>query len=136
MKTEDEDAWWGNGHLHLVYTCAICTAAEPFAIAGLKFDQSKMRQHLLKCFQRENMMPFPQTKAGPNYQTYRYFPCMDIELICTCQMPETHDDMVECDTCGDWYHRKCVGLEQFPPENGEHLNTLATVVQCLQQYDF
>ena len=33
--------------------------------AALNFDQSKMREHLLKCFQRKTMMPFPQTKAGP-----------------------------------------------------------------------
>ena len=54
------------------------------------------------------------TKAGLCYQTY--FPHMEIKLFCTCQMPETHDDMVECDTCGDWYHLKCVSLEQFPAE--------------------
>ena len=23
--------------------------------------------------------------------------------------------MIECDMCGDWYHLKCVSLEQFPP---------------------
>ena len=44
------------------------------------------------------MMPFPQTKAGPRTQTY--FPPMEIELLCTCQMLETYDDMVECDTWG------------------------------------
>ena len=58
------------------------------------------------------MMPFPQTKAGPRTQTY--FPHMEVELFCTCQMPETYDDMVECDTCGDWYHLKCVSLQGFP----------------------
>ena len=59
-------------------------------------------------------MPFPQTKAAPCYQAHQYFPCMQIELICTCQMPETYRcDMVECYTCGDWYQLKCVGLEQF-----------------------
>ena len=67
-------------------------------------------------------MPFPQTKAAPCYQAHQYFPCMQIELICTCQMPETYRcDMVECYTCGDWYQLKCVGLEQFPAE-GEQWN--------------
>ena len=32
---------------------------------------------------------------GPHYQTY--FPHMEIELFCTCQMPKTYDDMVDCD---------------------------------------
>ena len=31
-------------------------------------------------------------------------------------MPETYDDMIECDTCGDWYHLKCVGLKTIPEE--------------------
>ena len=30
----------------------------------LNFNQSKMRQHVLKCFQSKTMMPFPQTKAN------------------------------------------------------------------------
>ena len=60
------------------------------------------------------MMSFPETKAGPCYQTY--FSHMEIELFCTCQMPETCDDMVECDTCddmvecdtcGDWSPQVC-----------------------------
>ena len=37
-------------------------------------------------------------------------------------MPEIYDDMVECDTCGDWYHLKCVSLEQFPVNNGTAIN--------------
>ena len=39
-------------------------------VAGLNFNQSKMRQHLMKCFQQKTMMPFPQTKTGPRHQTY------------------------------------------------------------------
>jgi len=27
-------------------------------------------------------------------------------------MPEIYD-MVKCEICGDWYHLKCVSLEQF-----------------------
>ena len=123
VKTEDEDGEEMDPTLfidvpyaqHGVSDCGLFAIA--FAVhlalgddaAGLNFDQSKMRQHLLKCFQRKTMMPFPQTKAGPRYQTY--FPHMEIELFCTCQMPETYDDMVECDTCGDWYHLKCVSLQ-------------------------
>ena len=37
---------------------------------------------------------------------------MQIELFCTCQMPEIYDDMVECDTCGEWYHPKCSNFHQ------------------------
>ena len=65
--------------------------------------------------ERKTMMPFPQTKAGPvTMQTYFS------HMFCTCQI-HAYDDMVECDTCGDWYHLKCVSLEQFPAE-GEQWN--------------
>ena len=30
-----------------------------------------------------------------------YFPGYAIEVYCSCRMPETYDDMVECDTGGD-----------------------------------
>jgi hypothetical protein len=35
------------------------------------------------------------------------------ELYCLCQQPYNVDTiMIACDTCGDWYHMKCVGLTQ------------------------
>ena len=74
-----------------------------------------MRHHLIKCFQKKEMMPFPQSKNGDHHN---FFPGKEIELHCTCQMPETYDDMIECDTCEDWYHLKCVGLKKFPLEHG------------------
>ena len=43
-----------------------------------------------------------------------FFPCMEIELFCSCLMPESYDDMVEWDDCGEWYHLKCVGLQKLP----------------------
>ena len=48
-----------------------------------------------------------------------YFPGYAIEVYCSCRMPETYDDMVECDTCGDWYHLKCVRLKSIPEEDEE-----------------
>ena len=83
-------------------------------VSKLTFDQSKMRQHLIKCFQKKEMQPFPLTRAAPRSQSY--FPFREIELFCSCQMPETYGDMIECDKCGDWYHMDCVGLKSPPPE--------------------
>jgi len=64
----------------------------------------------LRNFQKKEMMPFPQSKKGDHNN---YFPGREIELFCSCQMPETYDDMIQCDTCEDWYHLKCVGLKKF-----------------------
>ena len=35
-------------------------------VTKLNFNQGQMRRHLLKCFQKKVMMPFPQTKPGPH----------------------------------------------------------------------
>ena len=83
-------------------------------VSRLTFDQSKMRQHLIKCFQKKEMQPFPLTRAAPRSQSY--FPFREIELLCSCQMPKTYGDMIKCYKCGDWYHMDCVGLKSPPPE--------------------
>ena len=37
-----------------------------------------------------------------------YFPYIQINIYCSCKMPETYDDMVECENCEEWFHVRCV----------------------------
>jgi len=57
-----------------------------------------MRRQLLNCFQKTRKMPFLLCKTSNHHN---YFPSREIELFCSCQMPETYDDMIEFDTCED-----------------------------------
>ena len=41
--------------------------------------------------QKKRKMPFPLCKTGNHHN---YFPSREIELFCSCQMPETYDDMI------------------------------------------
>lgn len=86
----------------------------------LIFHQDAMRQHLIKCFLDKKLEPFPHKKVAvtPKGLTLAgsYLPFRQIDLFCTCLMPDTYGDMVACDECERWYHIKCVKLQQCPKE--------------------
>ena len=39
---------------------------------------------------------------------------MNIDVFCSCQMPATYGDIVQCGLCEQWFHIKCVGLHSLP----------------------
>jgi len=76
------------------------------------FEQSLMRKHLHSCFRKKKLEPFPHKKVDIVPQQHiSYLPFYQIELFCSCLMPESYDNMVACDECEDWYHLKCVGMK-------------------------
>ena len=86
-------------------------------VPDLEFDQEKMRSHLLKCLTNRRLVPFPTLeKRGFRHN---HFPYLDITVFCTCLMPETYDDMIQCENCEEWYHMNCVGLSA-PPKDSEN----------------
>ena len=96
------------------------------------FTQSEMRSHLIKCFHRKYLEPFPHKKVKSIPKEYLgdfHFFCTQLELFCYCMMPETFDDMVECEECEAWYHLKCVHLKE-PPAKDDHW----LCVDCSKRY--
>ena len=57
-------------------------------LSGLKFDQLKMRSHLLKCFTEQTLTPFPtldeQSKRPKKVCTQK------TDVYCTCLIPDTY----------------------------------------------
>ncbi len=76
-------------------------------ISSIEFNQSAMRTHLMKCFSKKKLMPFPFIEKLSARR--HYFPMRHISLYCVCFMPETFGDMVECEVCETWFHQRCVG---------------------------
>ena len=74
------------------------------------FDQ-KMRQHLERCFRQRKLSSFPHSIGYKPKQMH--FPFHEIEVFCTCQTPKTWDNMVCCDSCGEWYHLRCINLRSM-----------------------
>ena len=93
-------------------------------VPDLEFDQSKMRSHLLKCLTDRRLLPFP-TLEKCGFRP-KHFPYREIEVYCICLMPETYDDMVECEECEQWFHLDCVGLSTLPKDT-EHCCSLCRV---------
>ena len=79
-------------------------------VSIIVFDQ-KMRQHLERCFRQRKLSSFPHSIGYKPKQMH--FPFHEIEVFCTCQTPVTWDNMVCCDSCGEWYHLRCINLRSM-----------------------
>ena len=44
-----------------LFAIATCVSLASSGILPKKFDQSKMREHLVECFENLNLIPFPHT---------------------------------------------------------------------------
>ena len=58
-----------------------------------------MREHFAKSLQNEKMEQFPRSIHTAHTSIRRV---ATIPVYCTCQMPESLDNMVECETCYQW----------------------------------
>ena len=82
--------------------------------SDLTFDSAAMRRHLLNSLNMGFFYPFPLSKV----QEKRYREpklVQEVHVICECRMPWDNSDKkfpslwcAECDSCKEWYHRKCV----------------------------
>ena len=59
-------------------------------LEDIEFDQYQMRDHLLDCLKKRKFSHFP-TKCG--YRS-KHFPYREIELSCSCQLPEMYGEMM------------------------------------------
>jgi hypothetical protein len=97
-------------------------AALGHCLEEIEFDQATMRDHLLKCYTTRNFTPFPTKKVKRAHHTL----IMNIDVFCSCQMPDTYGDMVQCGLCEQWFHIKCVGLHSLPSSAEEWNCSLCT----------
>ena len=87
------------------------------SLVETEFDQAMMRGHLLKCFMSRIFTPFPTIEISELRMIKPL--SLEISIYCTCMMPDTFDDMVQCGTCRKWYHITCIGLSKLPDAKEE-----------------
>ena len=98
-----------------------------------------MRKHLLKCFTRNEMEPFPGEKVT---RKKRVKETVMLEIICTCRSIED-GNMVECEVCKEWFHQGCLTVPQSVCKNLQHhgcviharksRNNSRNIVVCIQK---
>ena len=103
-------------------------AARGDSLEDIEFEQDKMQQHLARCLTKQKLTPFPHSQRRARVPLYPWFPYQEIEVFCTCEMPECLDNMIQCDGCEEWYHMACVGLKTPPPDTDSwHYSTACKV---------
>ena len=64
-------------------------------IGLLTFNESRLRAHLIKCFEQKKFTRFPQIKklrvTGPASQN------LVIVVYCPCKKPDSFQNMIQCD---------------------------------------
>ena len=97
------------------YDCRLFAIAFATAIAmgrrpeDFQFDQNKMRRHLWHCFEKRRMEMFPYIRERRSKKIKMK---RKVDVYCVCRMPEMGESMVECSSCGGWYHISCVNVPQ------------------------
>ena len=71
-------------------------------------DGTKLRSHLLQCILREEITTF---HIGPSLDNPVPAFKSIFKIYCSCRLQDHGDDMVLCDTCKEWYHFTCVGIQ-------------------------
>jgi len=79
-----------------------------------EFDQPKMRDHLITCFEKQEFTPFPKKSCfGPTIKLESF------HILCSCIMclcPDIMGDLIRCDLCDRLFHRRCVNVGRVDKE--------------------
>ena len=91
------------GLMSIAYATCLIFDQDP---VNLRFDQSQMRTHLLKCLENGMVHPFPVV----SHRSVCHQILCNIEkaLYCTCwQIYIEGDLMIQCTLCEGWFHPAC-----------------------------
>lgn len=91
----------------IAFVAALCLGKSPQRVL---FDDSKMRQHLMKCLEDGcfTMFPVRQNRRQAEIKATR-----QISIHCSCRMPNIPGvEMIECTACQQWFHVYCAAPAQ------------------------
>ena len=91
------------GHFAIAFAISLCCGINPTTV---RFEQEKMRPHLIKCLETKTCSMFP---SNPIRKRAKYVEkCESISIYCSCRLPNDGKPMVQCSQCLNWYHSACL----------------------------
>ncbi len=96
-----------------VYSIAAAyNAALGMDLRAVTYNPERMRAHLEQCFEKEELSPFPPAEKRVRRCKLAH---LFVHVYCICGLPDSYDSqMIECESCQQWFHFKCVGLQSGP----------------------
>ena len=91
---------------------ALCGGLDPHL---QNFEQSKMREHLKKCFLENRLEFFPESQR--RLGQHRFVATKPVDVFCTCrltwnQVQNQLGDLIQCEICKKWYHEVSEGVDR------------------------
>ena len=99
------------GLFAIAYSLEMCLGSR---ILHQRFDQNRMRHHLIECLENHHFTPFPKTTADVSFSHKK---TIKVDVYCICRLPDVYDqEMIQCDSCCEWYHKKCIEFHDIGDE--------------------
>ena len=81
------------------------------------FEQSKMREHLKKCFLRNRLECFPESRRRRRLGRHRFVATKPVDVFCKCRLTWNRvqnqlGDLIQCEICRKWCHEVCEGVDR------------------------
>ena len=87
----------------------LCSGIDPFT---QEVVQERMREHLVSCFEKGKISAFAKVPRKAMERRRRIVNSVSVGIYCVCRNVDV-GEMVMCDVCCEWYHRRCISI---PPE--------------------
>ena len=91
------------GLFALAFAVSLCAGQDPLTTT---YIQSKLRSHLILCFERNEINPFPAHRQKRRIAK-KPVVTSSFKIYCICRLPEG-GKMIECERCLNWFHKECV----------------------------
>ena len=110
-----------------LFSLAFATAAiQGLDPTSIKFDQSGMRNHLLRCLKEKDPKLFPTEVMSVNREP-KYLMSYNVQIYCMCRLPDDGNMMVCCVKCLKWYHQACTDVASVSEKKVKKLNWVCAI---------